>query len=129
MESCKVQAHRCQSTHSILHVQQLTATTLGTIRINHTACRFVAFEDEASVQAVFAAGSIQEIAGKRVEVKTATPKGSGPIGRGPGLLLGQRLGMPGAAVAGRYPEGMTPYPGLGPAGYPMPGAQGRVGTQ
>eukprot|EP00878_Enallax_costatus_P017996 GHUV01018922.1.p1 GENE.GHUV01018922.1~~GHUV01018922.1.p1 ORF type:complete len:230 (+),score=48.72 GHUV01018922.1:339-1028(+) len=110
------------------HFERFGKVTEAQIMVDHTSGRsrgfgFVAFEDEASVQAVFAAGSIQEISGKRVEVKTATPKGSGPIGRGPGLLLGQRLGMPGAAVAGRYPEGMTPY-GMGPAGYhPMPGAE------
>ena len=44
--------------------------------------RFITFQEESSVAAVFAAGSMQELNGKRVEVKAATPKGSGPVGRG-----------------------------------------------
>jgi hypothetical protein len=70
---------------------------------------------------VFSAGSMQEINGKKVEVKAATPKGSGPIGRGPGLMPGRGLGFgPGreGLMAGRYPEGY-PY-GMGPTGYPVP---------
>jgi hypothetical protein len=63
---------------------------------------------------------MQEINGKKVEVKAATPKGSGPIGRGPGLMPGRGLGFsPGreGLMAGRYPEGY-PY-GMGPTGYPV----------
>ena len=37
------------------------------------------------MEKVFAAGTMHDLAGKRVEVKTATPRGSGPMGgRGPG---------------------------------------------
>ena len=43
--------------------------------------RFITFQEESSVAAVFAAGSMQELNGKRVEVKAATPKGLGPVGR------------------------------------------------
>jgi len=48
---------------------------------------FVTFEDDSSVERVFQAGSMQTLAGKTVEIKTATPRGSGPVqggGRGGG---------------------------------------------
>lgn len=45
-------------------------------------CSFVTFEDDSAVEKVFTAGTMHDISGKRVEVKTATPRGSGPIGRG-----------------------------------------------
>ncbi len=45
------------------------------------------FEEEAPVEKVFAAGPLQEVAGKTVEVKPATPKGSGPQ-----VGFGERLG-------------------------------------
>jgi len=40
-------------------------------------CRFVTFQDEESVLKVFSAGPMQQVGGKQVEVKSATPKGSG----------------------------------------------------
>jgi hypothetical protein len=44
---------------------------------------FITYEDEAAVDRVFAKGRMHELAGKSVEVKRATPKGSGPaFGRG-----------------------------------------------
>lgn len=51
----------------------------------HSLYRFVTFEEDSAVEKVFTAGTMHELAGKRVEVKTATPRGSGPLGgRGPG---------------------------------------------
>lgn len=46
--------------------------------------RFVTFEDDSAVEKVFTTGTMHDISGKRVEVKTATPRGSGPVGRGAG---------------------------------------------
>lgn len=69
--------------------------------------------------AVFSEGSMQEISGKKVEVKTSTPKGSGPVGRGPGLLAGRGLSLgPGATYGPAY--------GMGPPGYPMPAGEQRL---
>ncbi len=46
---------------------------------------FVTFAEESSVDKVFTAGQMHELGGKQVEVKSATPKGSGPqSGRGSG---------------------------------------------
>lgn len=59
--------------------------------------------------AVFNAGSMQEINGKRVEVKAATPKGSGPVGRGAGGMAGMAGGR----------AGMGPYPYSGGRGSMM----------
>lgn len=81
---------------------------------------FITFEEESSVIKVFQAGPMHEISGKKVEVKNATPKGSGPQGRGitPGgrgaLLPGGRGFLPGRA----YPE-FPPGYGMGP-GYHIP---------
>lgn len=41
------------------------------------------FEEEEAVQRVFAAGPMHLVGGKQVEVKSATPKGSGELKRGP----------------------------------------------
>ena len=78
-------------------------------------CSFVTFEEESSVDDCFNYGSHHELAGKKVEVKSATPRGSGPVGpstgRGP---IGQR---------GLLPE----RPGFGPRqgqAYPFPGQMG-----
>uniref|UniRef100_A0A383VZF2 RRM domain-containing protein n=1 Tax=Tetradesmus obliquus TaxID=3088 RepID=A0A383VZF2_TETOB len=107
------------------HFERFGKVVEAQIMVDHTSGRsrgfgFITFEDEDSVAAVFSAGSMQELNGKKVEVKAATPKGSGPIGRGPGLLPGRGLGFgPGReGLMGRYPEGY-PY-GMGPTGYPMP---------
>lgn len=72
--------------------------------------RFITYEDEAAVDRVFAKGRMHELAGKSVEVKRATPKGSGPaFGRGvpmqrwgPGplcLLVRWHVHQPGLAQA------------------------------
>lgn len=57
---------------------------------------FVTFEEESSVEKVFSSGTMHEISGKKVEVKNATPRGSGPVGRlnTPGRGMG-RGDMPG----------------------------------
>eukprot|EP00877_Chromochloris_zofingiensis_P001906 jgi/Chrzof1/11716/Cz06g06190.t1 len=95
------------------------------IMVDHQSGRsrgfgFITFEEESSVIKVFQAGPMHEISGKKVEVKNATPKGSGPQGRGitPGgrgaLLPGGRGFLPGRA----YPE-FPPGYGMGP-GYHIP---------
>ncbi|KAI8474754.1 MAG: hypothetical protein J3K34DRAFT_382980 [Monoraphidium minutum] len=114
------------------------------IMVDHNSNRsrgfgFITFEEEASVQHVFNAGPMHELAGKRVEVKSATPKGSGPQGRGgampaagggpgaPGAGRGGAMGALGAAGgAGLYPGAGGPY-GMGgymAPGYMMPGFGG-----
>lgn len=65
---------------------------------------------------------MQEINGKRVEVKAATPKGSGPVGRSPaiGAMAGRGMGYaypPRGMMPGRYPGdyGWAMHPGGSPA--------------
>lgn len=76
-------------------------------------CRFITFEEDDAVERVFAAGAMQELGGKRVEIKHATPKGSGGAGAAAGGGGGGRVGGPergdggggpggGARVAGAY---------------------------
>lgn len=78
-------------------------------------CSFVTFEEESSVDDCFNYGSHHELAGKKVEVKSATPRGSGPVGPSTGRgSIGQR---------GPLPE----RPGFGPRqgqAYPFPGPMG-----
>lgn len=52
-------------------------------------CRFVTFEEDSAVESVFAAGNMQELAGKRVEIKTATPRGSGSFSGRSSIISGQ----------------------------------------
>ena len=40
---------------------------------------FVTFEEDISAEKVFEIGTMHEIGGKKVEVKAATPKGSGSL--------------------------------------------------
>lgn len=69
---------------------------------------FITFEEEGAVERVFASGTMHELAGKRVEVKTATPKGAGStLGRGRGItavrgLMPGRGGPAGYGVATTY---------------------------
>lgn len=102
------------------------------IMVDHTSGRsrgfgFVTFEEESSVDSVFAAGSMHELNGKKVEVKNATPKGSGPQGsRAGGRGVYPSRGFLGGRGYGELsplhpPYGMPPtYP---PGGY-MVGAYG-----
>eukprot|EP00191_Tetraselmis_sp_GSL018_P024632 CAMPEP_0177624378 /NCGR_PEP_ID=MMETSP0419_2-20121207/29459_1 /TAXON_ID=582737 /ORGANISM="Tetraselmis sp., Strain GSL018" /LENGTH=219 /DNA_ID=CAMNT_0019125103 /DNA_START=812 /DNA_END=1469 /DNA_ORIENTATION=- len=93
---------------------------------------FVTFDSEDSVGRVFRAGNMQMLAGKKVEVKNATPRGSGSpqpgaskgSGRGPsaGKTQMQRATMPqvGFEVQGAVPYGMMGYGvGYGVGGYGM----------
>ncbi|KIY99006.1 putative RNA-binding protein [Monoraphidium neglectum] len=101
------------------------------IMVDHTSNRsrgfgFITFEEEASVHRVFNAGPMHELAGKRVEVKSATPKGSGPQGRGGGVALAPgggagrgAMGVLGAAASGGVYAG--PAGGYGMGGYMAPG--------
>ncbi|KAK9800727.1 hypothetical protein WJX73_000776 [Symbiochloris irregularis] len=89
---------------------------------------FITYTDDAAVDRVFAAGQRHDLAGKRVEVKQATPRGSGPQGpragmldQPPGPLRGGQPGayMPMPQSALRSP---TPYYGQSPGmAYPGPG--------
>ena len=46
-------------------------------------CRFITYDEEGAIEKVFAQGRMHELSGKSVEVKRATPKGTGPsLGRG-----------------------------------------------
>ncbi len=84
--------------------------------------RFVTFERDASVEQVFQVGSMHELSGKRVEVKSATPRGSGPVA-GRGSLAEQRMWGP-RPMGGR---GMGSFPGqMSPQGFGM-GGYGAVG--
>ena len=101
------------------------------------------FAEDASAEAVFAAGSMHDLNGKRVEVKPATPKGSGsrpggssggpgrPSGgggaRGGGMGLPPFGGAPGGAAgspAALFGSPPSPYAaaGFGMFGYPAAGA-------
>jgi heterogeneous nuclear ribonucleoprotein A1/A3 len=108
--------------NAILHSEPCCSHLL----VNTLSCSFITFEDEASVASVFNAGSMQELGGKKVEVKTATPKGSGPIGRGPAGMaataaLGRGITLPAGASRGIMPGRFGEFAyGIGPAGYPMP---------
>lgn len=93
--------------------------------------RFITFDDESSVERVFTAGSMQELGGKKVEVKAATPKGSGP--QGPSRFSG-RGAFPAAAAAGRGFPGGRAFPaeygqmGFGVPGYLPPGGRRCAGV-
>lgn len=97
------------------------------IMIDHHSGRsrgfgFVTFERDSSVEQVFQVGSMHELSGKRVEVKSATPRGSGPVA-GRGSLAEQRMWGP-RPMGGR---GMGSFPGqMSPQGFGM-GGYGAVG--
>ncbi len=47
------------------------------------SCSFITYDEEGAIEKVFAHGRMHELGGKSVEVKRATPKGTGPsLGRG-----------------------------------------------
>lgn len=86
---------------------------------------FVTFAEDSSAEAVFSAGSMHELGSKRVEVKPATPKGSGSLSRSAGPS------RPGASGGNGRP--VPPYGGPGAASTPAalfgspPGAYGATG--
>ena len=79
------------------------------------------------MERVFAAGSMQELGGKRVEIKHATPKGAGSqASSSSSLTTGSRLGVAGGAAAVVLGPGSSPAVagrGYGRAAAPMPYAQ------
>ncbi len=88
-----------------------------------TSCalsRFVTFEDDSAVERVFGAGRMHTIGGKSVEVKPATPRGSGPtglaMGRGFAMVLPGR-GMARGGFAEMAPATAAAYPGGPYQGY------------
>lgn len=73
-------ANGCQVTFN--KIESLWASSCSASNFKHAltetiVCRFVTFEDDSAVEKVFAMGNMHELAGKRVEIKTATPRGSG----------------------------------------------------
>lgn len=90
--------------------------------------RFITYEEEAAIEKVFAKGRMHELAGKSVEVKRATPKGTGPaVGRSQiwrgfeGRPERAALELPGL---GSQPQGWTAY-----GSPPMMSAYGVAGYQ
>ena len=62
-------------------------------------------------------GTMHELSGKRVEVKSATPRGSGPVA-GRGMIGDRRMLSHGAPMGGRgmgmMPSQMSPQYGMNP---------------
>lgn len=68
---------------------------------------FVTFEEDASAERAYAVGSMHDVGGKQVEVKPATPKGTGPTSGRPTML----------SPAQRPPQQrFTDYTSTGPSG-------------
>lgn len=85
------------------------------------------FAEDASAENVFAAGTMHDLGGKKVEVKPATPKGSGSLARaGSGTSAGTSrpggsgLGSSGGGTGGSRP--LPPFGGAGAGGPPMFGS-------
>ncbi|EFN53389.1 hypothetical protein CHLNCDRAFT_36600 [Chlorella variabilis] len=89
---------------------------------------FVTFAEDASAESVFAAGTMHDLGGKKVEVKPATPKGSGSLSRPSGSGGGSGARPGGGGGGGRQ---MPPFAGGGgPAlfgGQPAPAPYGASG--
>lgn len=90
---------------------------------------FITFDEDSSAERVFEVGTMHEIGGKKVEVKAATPKGSGSLAARqqqqhllpiPPLLPQQQSPMRGRSSAEYDPAMMRAFgSGMpGPAGYP-----------
>ncbi|PNW75795.1 hypothetical protein CHLRE_12g560300v5 [Chlamydomonas reinhardtii] len=119
------------------HFEQYGAVVEALVMVDHNSQRsrgfgFVTFAEEPSVEKVFAAGQMHELGGKQVEVKSATPKGSGPqAGRGAGrgavsaggAYGGRGYGGGGGGGRGGYYQGQG-YGGYGYGGFPGYGAGG-----
>ena len=88
-----------------LHTRHTAAAAgLHSRRRSARACRrFVTFEDDSAVDQVFGGGPMHEISGKKVEVKAATPRGSGPQGRGPQPPGPFLRPMPATGLPSRFP--------------------------
>ncbi|PSC76786.1 heterogeneous nuclear ribonucleo 1 [Micractinium conductrix] len=76
---------------------------------------FVTFAEDASAENVFATGTMHDLGGKKVEVKPATPKGSGSLARPAGGAPSGRPG-PGAGASGAGGRAMPPFGGPGGPG-------------
>ncbi|KAG2431322.1 hypothetical protein HYH02_013451 [Chlamydomonas schloesseri] len=116
------------------YFEQYGAVVEALVMVDHNSQRsrgfgFVTFAEEPSVEKVFAAGQMHELGGKQVEVKSATPKGSGPqAGRGAGrgaVSAGGAYGGRGYGGGGRggYYQGQG-YGGYGYGAFPGYGAGG-----
>lgn len=98
------------------HFEQYGVVMEALVMVDHNSGRsrgfgFVTFDDEDSVAKVFTAGSMHELGGKQVEVKSATPKGSGPqAGRGMG---GRGPPYGGRGGYGGAPQGRGAFYGQG----------------
>jgi hypothetical protein len=103
-------------------------------------CRFITFEEDAAVERVFAAGPMQELGGKRVEIKHATPKGAGSLGGsrtgGPDRGGGSGSGAGAGGVRGQgygraapLPFGQVPGSPYGFSMYPYPPGGQLLGWQ
>ncbi|KAI3436074.1 hypothetical protein D9Q98_002132 [Chlorella vulgaris] len=76
---------------------------------------FVTFAEDSSAENVFAAGTMHDLGGKKVEVKPATPKGSGSLGR-PGAGSGSSVRPGGGAAMPGGSRQMPPFGGGGGGG-------------
>eukprot|EP00195_Chlamydomonas_chlamydogama_P005718 CAMPEP_0202902426 /NCGR_PEP_ID=MMETSP1392-20130828/16842_1 /ASSEMBLY_ACC=CAM_ASM_000868 /TAXON_ID=225041 /ORGANISM="Chlamydomonas chlamydogama, Strain SAG 11-48b" /LENGTH=361 /DNA_ID=CAMNT_0049589185 /DNA_START=81 /DNA_END=1168 /DNA_ORIENTATION=- len=97
--------------------------TEAQVMVDHNSGRsrgfgFVTFEEEEAVNKVFEIGQMHELDGKQVEVKPATPKGSGPMMSSP---AGRGGGRGGGAGGRGYPSGGRGYDQYGQQGYGMGG--------
>ncbi|KAG2482743.1 hypothetical protein HYH03_018337 [Edaphochlamys debaryana] len=121
------------------YFEQYGVVVEALVMVDHNSGRsrgfgFVTFGEETSVEKVFAAGQMHELGGKQVEVKSATPKGSGPQsggrggGRGapvPGYGYGAAGGRGGRGGYGYgyqgYGAGYGAFPGYPGYGQYQPG--------
>ncbi|GLI59205.1 hypothetical protein VaNZ11_001041 [Volvox africanus] len=104
-----------EDVHLKQYFEQYGPVIEALVMVDHNSGRsrgfgFVTFGEESSVEKVFAAGQMHELGGKQVEVKSATPKGSGPqSGRG-----GPRGTASAGGYGGRgYGGGRGPFGGYG----------------
>ena len=78
--------------------------------LHGNGCRFITFDDDSSVERVFGAGRMHTIGGKQVEVKAATPRGSGPAGMSAAPRAAFPMALPGRSMGRGFGE-MGPMPG------------------
>lgn len=114
------------------YFEQYGTISEAQIMVDHQSGRsrgfgFITFEEEESVEKVFSAGNMHELNGKKVEVKNATPKGSGPQGGrggGRGYVQGRGGYSGGRGGYGDYSQMQGGYGGYGMPGYGMYGQYG-----